>query len=127
MADTVTSTTLVDAGRSVVVQLTNESDGTGESAITKLDASALAGTPTDLVIEEIIYATQGMAVKLLWDADTDVLAWTLPTDDSGHVDFRCVGGLHNNSGAGKTGDIKLTTVGHTSGDSYNIVLKCKKR
>ena len=30
------------------------------------------------------------------------------------------------SGSGKTGDIQLTTTGHSSGDTYMIVLHCIK-
>ena len=42
MADAVTSTTIVDDDRKAIIQLTNTSDGTGESAVTKGDVSALA-------------------------------------------------------------------------------------
>ena len=76
MADAVTSTTLSDSDRSAVVQLTNLSDGTGESAVTKIDVSALApkstdGTPcTGVRLAKIVYSTFGMSVKLLWDATT---------------------------------------------------------
>ena len=31
-----------------------------------------------------------------------------------------------NAGSGKTGDIKFTTVGHSSGDTYTIILYLKK-
>jgi len=49
MADAVTSTTLSDSDRSAVIQLTNTSDGTGESAVTKIDVSAL--TSRDLPMQ----------------------------------------------------------------------------
>ena len=41
MADAVTSTTLLDSDRLAIIQLTNTSDGTGESAVVKVDVSAL--------------------------------------------------------------------------------------
>ena len=47
MADAVTSTTIVDDNRKAVIQLTNTSDGTGESAVTKIDVSALAARKGD--------------------------------------------------------------------------------
>ena len=47
MADAVTSTTIVDDDRKAVIQLTNTSDGTGESAVTKIDVSALAARSSD--------------------------------------------------------------------------------
>ncbi len=36
------------------------------------------------------------------------------------------GGIPNNSGSGKTGDIDFTTVGHSNGDSYSIILVLTK-
>ena len=41
MADAVTSTTILDSDKDFIVQLTNVSDGTGESAVAKVDVSAL--------------------------------------------------------------------------------------
>ena len=64
-----------------------------------------------------------MSVKLLWDATTDTICWDLNSDYSDAIDFSEFGGLQNTAAAsGKTGDIKLTTTGHASGDSYVIVL-----
>ena len=42
MADTVTSQTIQDGDRQAVVKFTNVSDGSGESAVKKVDVSALA-------------------------------------------------------------------------------------
>ena len=42
MADAVASQTIVDDNRRAVIKLTNISDGTGESAVTKVDVSGLA-------------------------------------------------------------------------------------
>ena len=41
MADTVTSQTIQDGERKAVLKFTNISDGSGESAVTKVDVSAL--------------------------------------------------------------------------------------
>ena len=41
MADTVTSQTIQDGERVAVLKFTNESDGTGEAAVKKVDVSAL--------------------------------------------------------------------------------------
>ena len=41
MADAVTSTTILDSDKDFIVQLTNVSDGSGESAVTKIDVSGL--------------------------------------------------------------------------------------
>ncbi len=128
MADAVTSTTLSDGDRSAVIQLTNTSDGTGESAVTKIDVSALAprvgdGAPcTGCRLAKIIYSTNGMSVKLLWDATVDTICYDIPANFSDAEDFSEYGGLRNTSGTGKTGDIKLTTGSASSGDTYVIVI-----
>lgn len=141
MADAVTSRTLFDDGGHVVMMFTNVSDGTGESAVLKVDASALVGggTTTRYAIEAIAWANVGMGFNLLFDADTDVLAFpTGNTTSSGFLDFvngpnrSGIGsgggktGITNNAGTGVTGDINLTTVGHTSGDTYWLMLWLRK-
>ena len=129
MADAVTSTTIQDGNRIAVIQLTNTSDGTGESAVTKVDVSALASNSangqvcTGVKLGRIVYSTFGMSVKLLWDATTDTICWDLNSDYTTDEDFTGFGGIQNTAAAsGKTGDIKLTTNGASSGDSYVIVL-----
>jgi hypothetical protein len=132
MADTVTSQTIEDGPRTAIFAFTNVSDGTGESAVTKIDVSALSNNPitnaacTNVNIERIWYSTIGMGVEILFDATTDVLAWELPADYSDSLDFSDFVGIPNNAGTGKTGDIKFTTVGHTLGDSYTVVMQVKK-
>lgn len=126
MADTVSSQTLHDGERKAVLKFTNQSDGTGEAAVTKVDVSALSGTPAKVKITRVWYATFGMGVKMLWDATTDLLAWTLGADDSGCLDFRDIGGIQNDAGTGVTGDLVFTTVGHTAGDSYSVVVEVEK-
>lgn len=124
MADAVSSQTLIDGAKNVVVKLTNTSDGTGESAVTKVDVSALSGAPAKVKINKIHYSVAGMVARLLWDATADVTIVDLQGD--GCLDASCFGGLTNNAGAGVTGDIKLTTVGHTAADSYSIILEMAK-
>lgn len=124
MSDAVTSQTLIDGDKNVVMKFTNLSDGSGESAIKKVDVSALNGAPTKVKIRKIHYSVAGMVATLLWDADTDVRIMDLQGD--GCFDASGFGGLYNNAGTGVTGDIMLTTTGHTSGDSYTILLEMEK-
>ena len=82
MADAVTSQTLIDGGKQVVMKFTNVSDGTGESAVTKVDVSALetsvdGDTCTGVVIERIWWQCIGMKVKILFDATTTRFALSL--------------------------------------------------
>jgi hypothetical protein len=129
MADAVTTTTIQDGDRIAVIQLTNTSDGNGESAVTKVDVSALQPNSsggqacTGVKLGKIVYSTFGMSVKLLWHATTNTICWDLNADYTTDEDFTSFGGIQNTAAAsGKTGDIKLTTTGAGSGDSYVIVL-----
>jgi hypothetical protein len=132
MADAVTSQTLIDGGKQVVMKFTNVSDGTGESAVTKVNVSALESSVdgdacTGVVIERIWWQCIGMKVQILWDATTDAFCIELGENQSGSHDYTVFGGLTNNSGSGKTGDVKFTTIGHTSADTYTIILYMRKK
>jgi hypothetical protein len=133
MADAVTTTTVQDGPKKAIIYCTNTSDGSGESAVVKVDVSALASLQdstacTGVRIEKITFTNVGMGVKLLWDASTDVIAAELPADYSDTLDYSDISGLPNVAASGgKTGDIQLTTVGHSSGDTYSIVLYCLKQ
>lgn len=126
MADAVTSQTILDGDRNAVLKFTNISDGTGESAVLKVDVATLTretGTGracTGVKISAVRYDIFGMSVSILWDATADVPALILA--GFGKQDFRKVGFIPNNAGAGKTGNILFTTIGATAGDTYSIEL-----
>ena len=131
MADAVTSQTIIDGERNCVMKFTNVSDGTGESAVAKVDVSALtsnsAGTAcSEVRVMRVSHAIVGMSVQLFLDATSNVLLMELAESSNGHMDFKDFGGLPNNAGSGKTGDILLTTKGHSSGDTYSITLEMIK-
>jgi hypothetical protein len=126
MADAVTTQILFQGTKRAIIKFTNLSDGTGESAVKKVDVSALTGAPASVQINKIWFTTTGMAVRMLWDATTDVLAFVIGADKSGHLDFSSFGGITNNAGTGVTGDLLFTTAGHTNGDSYSIILEIIK-
>lgn len=125
MADAVTSQTIVNEAQRAVMKFTNASDGTGESAVTKVDVSAL-NVGGEVRIRGVWFHTVGMGVDIFWDATADVLAFSLGADASGYLDFSKFGGLVNNAGAGKTGDINFSTVGEANGEAYLIVLDLEK-
>jgi hypothetical protein len=133
MADAVSSTTIIDGTHKAVIQLTSLSDGTGESAVTKIDVSALAARDdgiacSGVIIEKVYHSIIGFTqVQLLWAATANTIALGLSQDSNGHMDFSTFGGLVNTSGAGKTGDIKLTTLGAAANDNYVIVLELLKK
>lgn len=133
MADTVNTVTLFSGNNYLVRQFNNQSDSTGESAVTKIDISTLTGpnsaAPSHIVIEEINYDINGFeGVRIYCDsssAGTDLVG--LNISGSGYKDFRPYGGFKMTNVDG-TGDILFTTVSSgagASGDSYSITLKCR--
>ena len=121
--DSVTTQDIVNGSRIIVRKLTNISDGTGESAVVKVDAS-VEGCRT-FRIKKIEYDIQDMSVTLLWGATANVQIGTYK--GFGKVDAYEYGGINNNAAAtGKTGDILLTTNGASAGSSYTITLELVK-
>ena len=132
MADAVATQTIPDGARNAVLRFTNVSDGTGESNVVKVDVSALAKNSagqscTEVHIQRIYWATVGMSVKLDFDASTNVLAIGLPPHSTGDEYYDSFSAIPNNAGSGKTGDILISTTGHSSGDTYMIILELLKR
>ncbi len=132
MADALTSQVIQDGGRTAVLKFTNVSDGTGQSEAVLVDVSSLSADPvtkqacTGVTLQKITFSNIGMGVELLWDATTNTICWDLNADYTTDEDFTNFGGIRNTAGSGKTGDIMLTTTGHTNGDSYVIVLTLYK-
>ena len=132
MADAVTTQTLLDGERLAVMKFTNISDGTGETAVTKVTVSSLAPsnsgrTCTGVTVTRISSVCHGMEVRLLWDATTDVPFFMTTINTNYMNDFTDIGGITNNSGAGKTGNIAFSTADQTAGDTYTVVLEMVKQ
>ena len=131
MADTVTTQIIQDGERDCIMKFTNVSDATGESAIVKVDVSALQSNPSGIACSEVrlvrvSHAIVGMSVQMFFNASTNVLLMELAESSNGHMDFQDFGGIPNNAGSGKDGDILFTTKDHTSGDTYSIILEMLK-
>jgi hypothetical protein len=109
MADAVATQILFDGERKAIMKFTNISDGTGETKVTKVDVM-----------------THGMEVAIYWDATTDVLVTVVPQNNNYVSDYESFGGLWNNAGAGKTGDIQFSTFDQSAGDTYTIILEMVK-
>ena len=97
----------------------------------KVDVSALAANArgdacTGVTIEKIWWQCIGMKVQILFNASTNVFCIELGENQSGHHDYTSFGGLTNNAGSGKDGDVLFTTVGHTSADTYTIIMSMRK-
>lgn len=102
--------------KSVFVFL-NASDGTAESAVQKIDISALPGAPTKVKISKMKWSVAGMAVKVYFDHTTDDLVAVLSGD--GEISQP----IEDPASAGGTGDILFTTVGAVANSSYMIEME----
>lgn len=127
MANIVANQILVDGPKNVVVLCTGILDTSNVSATTILDVSALAGAPTDLLIDKLWWSvTSPLQVLLEWDATADDLFAALTGHDC--HDYSCFGGLKNPRSTGWNGDVRLRTLGYSTGTvTYSVVLEASKR
>jgi len=128
MADTVTSQTLVDtSGVKFVAKLTNFSDGTGETDVTKVDASETTFMTENgsRKIAKIWFsvntADSKSCVELKWAGSTNATAMFL--NGQGYFDFREAGDEIANNATGPTGDVLLSTRNFANGDNYFILVE----
>src|SRR5210317_26613 len=128
MADTVTSQVLSDtSGVKYVVKLTNISDGTGESLVTKVDASNLTFMTEDgnRKIAKIWWSVNTTnnksAIELLWDGATNATGIIL--SGHGYWDLRTAGNEITNNATTPTGDVLLSTRGFAVNDNYTILVE----
>ena len=131
MADAVTSQTLLDGERLAIMKFTNISDGTGETAVTKVNVSSLARSGsgqacTGVSVIKITSVCHGMEVRMYWDATTDVPFFLSTVNTNYQNDFSSFGGITNNAGVGKNGNIVFSTSDATAGDTYTVVLEMIK-
>ena len=130
MADTVATQLVYDGAKQAIMKFTNASDGTGETNVKKVDVATLSSylgkACTAVQIDRIYALTHGMEVRLLWEASANVTILTFPQNAAQTMSFDDFGGLDNNAGAGKTGNILFTTLDATAGDSYTVILVMRK-
>ena len=127
MADTVSTQTLTDTtGVKFAVKMTNYSDGTGETLVKKVDASATTFMTEDgnRKISKIFYsintANPKSAVELIWDGTENATAVLL--SGQGFWDLRADGNEITNNATTPTGDVLLSTKNFTIGDNYTILV-----
>lgn len=131
MADTVSTITILNGPTRLDMKFLNKSDGTGESAVTKVtmssytNASIPPGTLSNVNIETIKYDIQGMKVQIIADGTSPIVLATL--GGFGTLDYTTSGGLCTKNAGSGGGNIKFTTIGAVSGSTYDIELKMKKR
>ena len=128
MADTVTSQTITDvSGSKTVMKLTNFSDGTGESLVTKVDASALNHASSSTKIARVIYSINTTdpkgSVEILFDGTTNASALFL--SGQGTIDLQTPAIQIANNATSPTGDILFSTHNFVSNDSYTVILEVR--
>ena len=139
MADVVTSQTIADTvGVKTVMKFTNISDGSGETLVTKMDASALnfMSENDERVLSKIYWAvntTNGKSgVELLWAGSGTSSANATIAFLSGrgfHDYFTAGNSIPNNAtltaNTSPAGDILFSTKGFVAGDNYTIILEVR--
>ena len=122
MADTVTSQTINDtSGTKTVMKFTNISDGSGETLVTKMDASALTHMTEDATkkISKIWWSCNTNSgnggVEILWagSGTSGVNATALFVSGEGYWD------LHT------AGNVLFSTKNFTANDTYTIIIEVR--
>lgn len=117
MAHTITPQVLEAGNKFTVVKYTIQGDSKTATELTNtvlFDASSF-GTKTNNKLYDISYDLNGFSAELLWDATAPVQMISLAKDRPTRDEYiRVEGGLINNGGAGRTGDILITTTGLAS-------------
>jgi len=130
MANNITKQTIIDGSKWLVVKIHIEGDGSGEETNTVLiDASSYSPAFTNESLEILHAGLSGFTCDLLWDATANVPITNIPDYEFHYTpdEVGSFGGFTNNAGAGKTGDVLLTTIGLGANDHGTILLKIKKK
>ena len=126
MADTVLNTTVFDGAKKLITHYNNVSDSSGGT--TKIvDVSEVASNNgktcktvrLNKVSFNVSVTAPADAVRLLWDATTDVAFQTLAGEMA--FDYSDFGGLKNTKASGYSGDVNLTLPACTAGDTVTVV------
>jgi len=139
MADVVTTQILENGPRRIVTKFTNFSDGTGESGVTKVDATSagpygvvIAGQTyypgTHLKVVGIIYDLKVMSLRIQWVATSNVDMLVLGGFGQWRFTDMRAGfqGLINPLTTGATGSISFTTEAAAANASYSVILEMIK-
>lgn len=129
MANTVTTRVVLDGPRLACIHVWLASDGAAGELTDQVvvDVSTLTPAPTKVSVMSVEGHLVGFTGRLEFDATADIPFASLPQDEYFCVDFTKFAGLKDNSGAGSTGDIVLTTAGFTAvTDIGHLVIWVKK-
>ena len=126
MADTVLNTTVFDGSKKLITHYNVVSDGTGSttkivdvSGLNSNNGKTCKTVRLNKVSFNVSVTAQVDALRMLWDATTDVAFQTL--NGEMEYDYSSFGGLKNTEASGFTGDVNVVLPACANGDSATIV------
>ena len=135
MANSVNIQIVQDGPRNCVVKVEGILDTSDLASQVLVDPSTLTGMDNtgqlkalDLIVDRIQYAVEDLLeVRLAWDATTPQRMVEL--SGRGTEKYERFGGLPNNSGAGRTGKILISTQGWVASAilSFTLLITLKKQ
>lgn len=118
---------LVDGPQNHVIHVEGTTAVAAELIIDVSELSEASGKPcTSVRLDRLTYDSDVTSAVLLWDASSDTRAWGFGPGTSDSLSWKDFGGLQNNAGSGKTGDVRLTVV-VSAGTHYSFTLECTKK
>ena len=126
MADTVLNTTVFDGAKKLITHYNVVSDSTGGttkivdvSALNSNNGKTCKTVRLNKVSFNVSVTAPVDAIRMQWDADTDVVFQTLAGEME--YDYSSFGGLKNTEATGFTGDVNVVLPACSDGDSATIV------
>ena len=126
MADTVLNTTVFDGSKKLITHYNVVSDSTGSttkivdvSGLNSNNGKTCKTVRLNKVRFNVSVTAPADAIRMQWDADTDVVFQTLAGEME--YDYSSFGGLKNNEASGYSGDVNITLPACTAGDGGTVV------
>ena len=126
MADTVLNNIVFQGDKKLITHYNVVSDSTGNttkivdvSALTSSNGKTCKTVRLNKVHFNVSVTAPVDAIRMQWDADTDVVFQTLAGEME--YDYSSFGGLKNTEATGFTGDVNVVLPACTAGDTGTIV------
>ena len=126
MADTVLNTTVFDGAKKLITHFNVVSDGTGSttkivdvSGLNSNNGKTCKTVRLNKVSFNVSVTAPVDAIRMQWDADTDVVFQTLAGEME--FDYSDFGGLKNTEATNFTGDVNVVLPACSNGDTGTIV------
>ena len=103
----------------------------GNNTRTVANSGSFTELDYNLLVTKIMWITNGLQVDIQWDGSTAEKtiaelsgngSWSMPGNEWPGIGVNATGDSGN-----VLGDIQFSTTGHGAGDSYTIIMECKKQ